>query len=152
MVANGDISRANFAGDYSSRLTGTENIADQDYFVLEFTAVDRSIAYQRVKCWVRQSSYFPHGGKFYFWIYRWGNCRLGGIRPARLAMKESSFLRLEMYFEEMEGPVPDKGFLRRITSKNCSRFAAGKSYKTEGLRVFTAGKLLLILHFTSLAL
>ena len=44
-VANGDIARANFSGDYNPKLLRTEIINDKAYYVLELTAVDRSVTY-----------------------------------------------------------------------------------------------------------
>ena len=44
-VANGDLARANFAGDYTPKLVRTEKLDGEDHFVLELTAVDRSVAY-----------------------------------------------------------------------------------------------------------
>jgi len=64
-VANGDIARANFTGDYAPKLAGNEKLADQTYYVLDLTAVDRWVAYQHVKLWVGQSNYWPHKAEFF---------------------------------------------------------------------------------------
>jgi len=128
LVANGDIARANFAGDYTPRLTGTEKIADQDYFVLDLTAIDRSVTYQRVKYWVRQGNYFPLKAEFYSLSDRllktctYDNYRqLGGrIRPARLVMVDAlrSESRSEMDYEDMKTrELPDKIFTKDYLKK-----------------------------------
>ncbi len=55
-VANGDLARANFVGDYNPRLLRTDVLDGQKYHVLELTAVDRGVTYQRVLFWVLQSN------------------------------------------------------------------------------------------------
>jgi outer membrane lipoprotein-sorting protein len=128
LVANGDIARANFAGDYTPRLLGTERIGDQEYFVLDLTAVDRSVTYQRVKYWVRQGNYFPLKAEFYALSDRllktcaYENYRqLGGrIRPARLVMVDAlrSESRSEMEYEDMKTrELPDKIFTKDYLKK-----------------------------------
>ena len=64
-VANGDIARANFTGDYTPKLVRTEKIDGEDHYVLELTAVDRTVTYHRVMYWVRQKNFFPHKAEFY---------------------------------------------------------------------------------------
>jgi outer membrane lipoprotein-sorting protein len=58
-VANGDLARANFAGDYNPRVLRTEMIDGESYNVLELQAVDRSVTYQRVLYWVHESTSAP---------------------------------------------------------------------------------------------
>jgi outer membrane lipoprotein-sorting protein len=64
-VANGDLARANFAGDYAPKLLRSEKIDGEDHYVLELTAVDRTVSYHRVLYWVKQKGYFPHKAEFY---------------------------------------------------------------------------------------
>ncbi|HET9043060.1 MAG TPA: outer membrane lipoprotein-sorting protein, partial [Burkholderiales bacterium] len=64
-VANGDIARANFSGDYTPKILRTEKVDGEDHYVLELTAVDRSVAYHRVLYWVKQKNHFPHKAEFY---------------------------------------------------------------------------------------
>jgi hypothetical protein len=59
-VANGDLARANFAGDYTPKLLRTDTIDGEKYNVLELTAVDRSVTYQRVLYWVREANSAPY--------------------------------------------------------------------------------------------
>jgi hypothetical protein len=59
-VANGDIARANFAGDYKPHLVGTENAGKDSLYVLDLIAVDRKVTYPRVRFWVRQHDFRPH--------------------------------------------------------------------------------------------
>jgi outer membrane lipoprotein-sorting protein len=96
-VANGDLARANFTGDYTPKLVRTEKVGGEDHYVLELTAVDRSVAYHRVMYWVKQKSFFPHKAEFYSLSDRLlKTCRyenyqqmLGKLRPTRLVMQDA---------------------------------------------------------------
>lgn len=54
-VANGDLARANFAGDYKPKVLRSESIGNEDYYVLELTAVDRGVTYQKVMYWLTRN-------------------------------------------------------------------------------------------------
>ena len=58
-VANGDIARANFTGDYTPKLVRTERIDGEDHYVLELDALDRTVTYNRVLYWVNRRTSFP---------------------------------------------------------------------------------------------
>jgi len=96
-VANGDLARTNFAGDYRPRLLRTEKIDGADCHVLELTAVDRGVTYARVLYWVRQSNSHPVKAEFYSVSERLlKTCRyetfktLGGrVRPTRLVLQDA---------------------------------------------------------------
>ena len=64
-VANGDLARANFAGDYTPRLLRIDKLDGEDYYVLELLAVDRSVTYHRVLLWVNKANYRPRKAEFY---------------------------------------------------------------------------------------
>ena len=64
-VANGDLARANFSGDYTPTVVRSETIDDQTYHVLELKAVDRSVTYHRVLYWVNKNNNWPHKAEFY---------------------------------------------------------------------------------------
>jgi outer membrane lipoprotein-sorting protein len=96
-VANGDLARANFAGDYTPRIVGSEKIGEDDYYVLDLKAVDRSVTYQRVKYWVNKKNFWPLKAQFYSLSNRMlKRCRYeefqpmaGRIRPTRLVMEDA---------------------------------------------------------------
>lgn len=96
-VANGDIARANFSGDYIPKVVRTEKIDGEDHHVLELTAVDRTVAYHRVMYWVKQKNFFPHKAEFYslsdrlLKTCRYENFQLmaGRPRPTRLVMQDA---------------------------------------------------------------
>jgi len=96
-VANGDLARANFTGDYTPKLLRTEAIDGEKYHVLELAAVDRSVTYNRVVYWVNASNSRPHRAEFYSLSNRLlKTCRyenyqtmLGALRPSRLVMDDA---------------------------------------------------------------
>jgi outer membrane lipoprotein-sorting protein len=128
-VANGDLARANFTGDYAPKLLRTETIDGQNYAVIELTAVDRGVTYQRVVYWVRQDNFWPYKAEFYSLSNRLlKTCRYerfqmaaGRTRPTRLVMEdalrqgEQSVLE---YYDMKVRDLPDrmftKEYLRRL--------------------------------------
>lgn len=82
MVANGDLARANFVGDYAPKLLRTESIANHDHHVLELSAIDKGVTYPRVIYWVRKSDNFPLKAEFYSLSNRLlKTCSYEGYRP-----------------------------------------------------------------------
>lgn len=96
-VANGDLARANFSGDYNPTILRTDTIDGEKYYVLELTGVDRSVTYHRVLYWVRQSNFWPYRAEFYslsnrlLKTARYENFQtiLGKQRPTRLVMEDA---------------------------------------------------------------
>jgi outer membrane lipoprotein-sorting protein len=96
-VANGDLARANFAGDYDPRVLRTEEVHGIPHHVLELSAVDRGVTYHRVVYWVEQGSYRPYKAEFYAVsgrllktaFYEDFRQMLGVDRPARLVMVDA---------------------------------------------------------------
>jgi outer membrane lipoprotein-sorting protein len=128
-VANGDIARANFTGDYAPKLVGTEKAGRESFYVLELHAVDRKVTYQRVRYWVRQSDFRPHKAEFYSVSDRLlKTCRyedfrsLGGrVRPTRLVMvdalqkgSESTLEYSELKLRDLPDQIFTKEYLRRL--------------------------------------
>jgi len=122
-VANGDLARANFAGDYAPKLVRTEKVDGEDHYVLELTAVDRTVTYHRVLYWVKQKNFFPHKAEFYslserlLKTARYENFQqmAGRTRPTRLVMQDA-LRKGEESVLEYSGMVlrdlPDKIFTR----------------------------------------
>lgn len=96
-VANGDLARSNFTGDYNPTILRTDTINGEKYYVLELTAVDRSVTYNKALYWVRQSNFWPYRAEFYSLSNRLlKTCRyenfqtlLGKQRPTRLVMEDA---------------------------------------------------------------
>jgi hypothetical protein len=51
-VANGDLARANFVGDYEPNILRKETLDGETYHVLQLDAVDRWVTYRKVLYWV----------------------------------------------------------------------------------------------------
>jgi outer membrane lipoprotein-sorting protein len=128
-VANGDLARANFVGDYNPRLLRTDVLDGQKYHVLELTGVDRGVTYQRVLFWVRQSNNYPHKAEFYSTSGRLlKTClyddfeKMGGkVRPTKLVMEdalrkgEQSVLEYSaMKLRDLPEKVFTKDYLKRL--------------------------------------
>jgi len=128
-VANGDLARANFAGDYDAKVLRTENVDGEPHDVLELTAVDRSVTYHRVLYWVRQGNNYPHKAEFYALsgrllktcIYENFKMMAGRVRPTRLVMQdalhkgeESVLDYTDMRFRELPDKVFSKDYLKRL--------------------------------------
>ncbi len=128
-VANGDLARANFAGDYNPRLLRSENIGSETYHVLELTAVDRGVTYQKVIYWVSQKDNRPFKAEFYSLSNRLlKTCRYeryqmmeGKQRPTRLVMEdamrsgEQSVLEYaSMKLRDLPDKVFTKDYLKRL--------------------------------------
>lgn len=122
-VANGDIARANFTGDYHPQLLRNESIDDEDYYVLELTGIDRSVTYQKVLLWVNQSSFRPYKAEFYsvsgrlLKTSRYENFDniLGEMRPTRIIMEDalkSGEVSVLDYSDMKLRDLPDKIFTK----------------------------------------
>lgn len=128
-VANGDLARANFSGDYTPRILGSERLDGQDYHVLELTAVDRGVTYHRVLLWVNKTNHRPHKAEFYSLSNRLlKTCSYedfrpmaGRTRPTRLVMEDAlkpghvSVMRYgQMRLRDLPDRVFTKEYLKRL--------------------------------------
>ena len=127
-VANGDLARANFAGDYNATILRTDTIDGEKYYVLELTGVDRSVTYHKVLYWVRQSNFWPYRAEFYslsdrlLKTSRYENFQplLGKQRPTRLVMEDALRKGEESVLEYSEmklRDLPDKIFTKDYLKK-----------------------------------
>ncbi|HZP88247.1 MAG TPA: outer membrane lipoprotein-sorting protein [Burkholderiales bacterium] len=128
-VSNGDIARANFAGDYNAKLLGTAMLGRETVYVLDLTAVDRSVTYQRVRYWVSQSSFRPQRAEFYSLSDRLlKTCEytdyktLGNkVRPTKLLMtdalnkgEQSTLDYTALKLRDLPDHIFSKEYLRRL--------------------------------------
>jgi outer membrane lipoprotein-sorting protein len=128
-VANGDLARANFSGDYTPKLLRTEQIDGASYHVLELTAVDRGVTYSRVIYWVQASNGAPHKAEFYSLsdkllktcVYDQYKTLGGRLRPTRLIMQdalkqgEQSVLEYDaMRLRELPDKIFTKEYLKKV--------------------------------------
>lgn len=128
-VANGDLARANFSGDYNPKVLRTETINGETYQVLELIAVDRSVTYQRVVYWVNPKNAWPLKAEFYSLSNRllkkcsYENFQTlaGRLRPTRLVMEdalrggEKSVLQYgEMKLRDLPDKIFTKDYLKKL--------------------------------------
>ena len=127
-VANGDLARANFAGDYNATILRTDTIDGEKYYVLELIGVDRSVTYHKVLYWVRQSNFWPYRAEFYslsdrlLKTSRYENFQmlLGKQRPTRLVMEDAlrkGEVSVLEYSEMKLRDLPDKIFTKDYLKK-----------------------------------
>lgn len=127
-VANGDLARANFAGDYNATILRTDTIDGDKYYVLELTGVDRGVTYHKVLYWVRQSNFWPYRAEFYSLSnrllktarYEDFKMLLGKQRPTRLVMEDALRKGEESVLEYSEmklRDLPDKIFTKDYLKK-----------------------------------
>jgi hypothetical protein len=127
-VANGDLARANFTGDYNATLVGEETIEGQPYHVLELVGVDRGVTYHRIRYWVHKTRFWPYKADFYSVSDRllksafYGKYeeRLGELRPTRIVMvdrlREGEQSVLDYHDLKLQD-LPDKLFSKDYLKK-----------------------------------
>lgn len=128
-VANGDIARANFSGDYHPKLSRNDVVDGRNYHVLELTGVDRSVTYQRVLLWIDQENDQPFKAEFYslsgrlLKTSRYENFEmvLGKLRPTRMIMEDAlkqgevSVLNYSgMQLRDLPDKLFTKNYLKRL--------------------------------------
>lgn len=127
-VANGDVARVNFSGDYTPVLLRIENLKDKDCYVLELTANTDSVTYGKVIVWAQKETFWPLKAEFYAASGRMlKTCAYeeyqlfgGRIRPTQLVMEgplskgKKSIIRYSaIHIEEL----PDKYFTKEYMKK-----------------------------------
>ncbi len=127
-VANGDLARANFTGDYNPTLLRIDTIDDKEYYVLELTGVDRSVTYHKVLYWVQRSNFWPYRAEFYslsdrlLKTSRYEDFQqvLGKLRPTRLVMEDAlrkDEISVLEYSSMTLRDLPDKVFTKHYLKK-----------------------------------
>ncbi len=96
--SNGDIFRLSLIDDYVPTLAGEETVEGQACYALELKAKDRSVAYDRVRYWVRSDgTFFPVRAEYYTisgrklkWLTLADVGKLGDrVRPTALTMENA---------------------------------------------------------------
>ena len=64
-VANGDIARADYTGDYAATLVGEESVGDVTCHVLDLRATTKEVTYAAIKYWVSKDRRRPVKAEFY---------------------------------------------------------------------------------------
>lgn len=127
-VANGDLARANFVGDYEPRILRKETLDGETYYVLQLSAMDRWVTYRKVLYWVNAKDARPLRAEFYavsgrllkIAHYRDFETLGGEIRPTRLivedALRKGHLSELE-YSNMVKRELPDKIFTKDYLKK-----------------------------------
>ena len=127
-VANGDLARANFSGDYEPKILRQEKIDGENYHVLELDAVDQWVTYRRVLYWVNAKNDRPLKAEFYAVSGRLlktchysGFQAMGGAtRPTRLVIEDAlrNGYRSVLEYSAMKlRDLPDKMFTKDYLKK-----------------------------------
>jgi len=127
-VANGDLARANFSGDYDATIGGTEQIDGKEYYVLELVASQRGVTYPKVKYWVQKSNLHPYKAEFYSVSGRLlKTCsyadfgQLGGrVRPTKLVLTDAlkpADVSVMTYSDLRRVELPDRFFTKDYRKK-----------------------------------
>lgn len=127
-VANGDIARTNFSGDYSAELLRKDEISGKTFFVLELTSLKDSTTYGKIILWVMEENYWPVKAEFYAISGRFlKTCSFenyktmaGKLRPSRLVLKDAivrgQYSTIE-YNEMNVTEIPEKNFTKEYMNK-----------------------------------
>ena len=128
-VATGDITRANFSGDYNPKILRIENIDEKEYYVLELFAKDEKVTYHRVVLWVQKDNFHPFKAEFYAvsgrilktCSYEDYRLVLDRLRPTRLVLddplvqgKKSIIEYKNMTLTDLPEKYFTKGYLKKL--------------------------------------
>jgi outer membrane lipoprotein-sorting protein len=127
-VANGDLARANFSGDYVPHILRKEKIEGEQYYVLQLDAVDNWVTYHQALLWVNAKTGRPHKAELYALsgrllktCYYQDFRSLGGeTRPTKLVIEDalrSGNRSVLDYSNMVERDLPDKVFTKDYLKK-----------------------------------
>lgn len=127
-VANGDLARANFAGDYEPRILRKETLDGEVYQVLQLDAVDKWVTYRKVIYWVDAKDGRPHKAEFYAVSgrllktahYRDFQALGDAVRPTRIVVEDAlkKGHRSELVYSNMAArDLPDRVFTKDYLKK-----------------------------------
>ncbi len=128
-VANGDLARANFAGDYNAELLRQDSFNDRPVVVLALTAAGKGVTYDKVNYWIDAENnrplyaeFFARSGRLLKTMrYEAFKELAGALRPTRLVIDDAlkpgrrSVLTYErMGLKELPEHVFTRDYLRRL--------------------------------------
>ena len=122
-VANGDLARANFSGDYAPQLLRTEKRDGVECVVLDLMAKTKEVTYARVVLWVEADRGHPVWAEFYAvsgrllktCSYEQYEKLAGRLRPTRLVMNDpiTKGQQSTLQYSQMKvAPLPEKYFTK----------------------------------------
>lgn len=128
-VANGDLARANFAGDYTATFVKEEDMEGKKCRVLDLIAAHKGVTYHRVLYWVEKGTNRPVKAEFYTLSKRLMKTGLysefkelgGKIRPTKLTLidalksgEQSVLAYSSLKVRDIPDKVFTKDFLRKL--------------------------------------
>ncbi|MDD5729693.1 MAG: outer membrane lipoprotein-sorting protein [Candidatus Omnitrophica bacterium] len=127
-VANGDIARANFSGDYNPRVLREEKIDGKACYVLELSARTPDVTYGRAVLWAQKENFWPIKAEFYAISGKLlKTCAYGGfsilgdrVRPTQLIMVDPLIKgkrSIIQYGDLRVGELPEKYFTKDYMKK-----------------------------------
>lgn len=122
-VANGDLARANFSGDYVPSIVREDSIEGETYQVLQLDATEQWVTYRRVMYWVSAKTAHPYKAEFYAvsgrllktCYYQDFKPMAGVSRPSRLVIEDGlrAGRRSVLVYDKMVlRDLPDKVFTK----------------------------------------
>ncbi len=127
-VANGDLARANFVGDYTPSVLRSEKIGGELHHVLQLNAVDRWVTYNKVHYWVNARNGHPYKAEFFTLSgrllkvchYQKFKPMGGEVRPTQLVIEDalrSGHRSVLDYSGMVERDLPDRIFTKDYLKK-----------------------------------
>jgi len=127
-VANGDLARANFVGDYTPSILRSEKIGGEFHHILQLNAVDRWVTYNKVHYWVNARNGNPYKAEFYTLSgrllkvchYQKFKPMGGEVRPTQLVIEDairSGHRSVLDYSGMVEKELPDRIFTKDYLKK-----------------------------------
>jgi outer membrane lipoprotein-sorting protein len=127
-VANGDIARVNFTGDYTPEIIREEEIEGKNYYVLGLAAKSDDITYSRAILWVEKETFYPLKAEFYAvsglilktCSYESYKELSGRLRPTQLVMSDPirKGQKSIIEYDNMQvGELPEKYFTKDYMKK-----------------------------------
>ena len=129
-VANGDLARANFAGDYTPKILRRETLDGENYTVLQLDAVDKWVTYRKVLYWVNAKNGRPYKAEFYAVSgrllktahYRDFQALGDEVRPTRLVIEDalrkgqrSELVYSNMMRRDLADRIFTKDYLKKLS-------------------------------------
>lgn len=127
-VSYGDIARVNFSGDYEAKIIREETIDGKTYYVLDLTAKNMRVTYNRAVYWVQKDNFHPFKAEFYsisgkllkICYYEDYQHRMERLRPMRLILEDplrKGKKSIIKYNNMILTELPDKYFTKNYLNK-----------------------------------
>ena len=127
-VANGDLARTNFSGDYTPTLTREDQLDGRTCYVLDLKANTGDVMYGRVRLWIETGTFAPSRAEFYAisgrllktCAYERYQELAGQRRPTQLVMSDptvSGQYSTIAYDRMTIAPLPEKYFTKDYMKK-----------------------------------